>query len=154
MNTIDLSWELKKFDELSPAELYTILKLRSQVFVVEQNCVFLDMDDKDYDSFHLMGWHNHELAAYSRLLPPGKSYKQISIGRIVTSPIFRKRNVGKELLKVSINKCYELFGKEEIKIGAQLYLMDFYNSLDFIQSSDIYDEDGIDHIEMIKARLQ
>ncbi len=120
--------------------------------MVEQNCVFLDMDDKDYNSLHLMGWNNGELAAYSRLIPPGKPYKQMSIGRVVTSSAYRKMGLGKELLQVSIKKCHELFGKEEIKIGAQLYLKNFYSSFGFIQSSDIYDEDGIEHIEMIKAK--
>jgi ElaA protein len=150
MKTVNLFWELKSFEELNSFELYKILKLRSQVFVVEQNCVFLDMDDKDQYSHHLMGWNNKDLAAYSRLIAPGKVYKQMTIGRVVTSPNYRKTGAGKELITVSIKKCYELFGKEEIKIGAQLYLKKFYSSFGFIQSCDIYDEDGIEHIEMIK----
>lgn len=125
MKTINLFWELKSFEELNSFELYKILKLRSQVFVVEQNCVFLDMDDKDQYSHHLMGWNNNDLAAYSRLIAPGKVYKQMTIGRVATSPNYRKTGAGKELLTVSIKKCYKLFGKEEIKIGAQFYLKKF-----------------------------
>ena len=150
MKTINLLWELKNFEELNSFELYAILRLRSEVFVVEQNCVFLDMDEKDFYSHHLMGWRDKDLAAYSRLIAPGKIYNQMTIGRVVTSPKYRKIGIGKELLSVSIKKCYELFGEEEIKIGAQLYLKKFYSSFGFIQSSNIYDEDGIKHIEMIK----
>lgn len=149
METVNLSWQLKRFEELNSFELYTILKLRSQVFVVEQNCVFLDIDDKDLYSKHLMGWDNANLAAYCRLIAPGKVYKQM-LGRVVTCPNYRNTGVGRQLLKTSIEKCYELFGKEEIKIGAQLYLKKFYSSFGFIQCSNIYDEDGIEHIQMIK----
>jgi len=150
METLNLLWELKSFQELNSYELYTILRLRSEVFVVEQNCVFLDMDEKDLFSHHLMGWSGKDLAAYSRLLAPGKVYNQMTIGRVVTSPKYRKIGLGKELLLVSIKNCYELFGEKEIKIGAQLYLKNFYSSFGFIQSSNIYDEDGIKHIEMLK----
>jgi len=150
MKTINLFWELKSFEELNSFELYTILKLRSQVFVVEQNCIFLDMDDKDYYSHHLMGWIDKDLAAYSRLIAPGKVYTQMTIGRVVISPKYRNTGSGKELITVSIKRCYELFGKQEIKIGAQFYLKKFYSLFGFTQSSDIYDEDGIEHIEMIK----
>ena len=150
METLNLLWELKSFQELNSYELYTILRLRSEVFVVEQNCVFLDMDEKDSFSHHLMGWNGKDLAAYSRLLAPGKVYNQMTIGRVVTSPKYRKIGLGKELLSVSIKNCYELFGEKEIKIGAQLYLKNFYSSFGFIQSSNIYDEDGIKHIEMLK----
>ena len=147
---ININWQLKTFENLIPVELYAILRLRSEVFVIEQNCVFLDMDNKDQLSHHLMGWHHNELIAYTRLIAPGKVYEQMSIGRVVTSPAFRYKGIGRLLMEVSINKCYELFGSGSIKIGAQLYLKNFYGSFGFEQSGDIYDEDGIDHLHMIK----
>lgn len=145
-----ITWVIKKFNELSPIELYAILRLRSEVFVVEQNCVFLDMDNKDQSSYHLMGWNNDELIAYTRIVPPGISYEQPSIGRVVTSPAARGGGTGKLLMEESIIQSKKHFGNLPIRIGAQLYLKKFYASLGFEQSSDIYDEDGIDHIEMIR----
>jgi ElaA protein len=150
MHHLKYQWSIKPFESLTPTELYQILRLRSEVFVVEQNCVFLDMDNKDQFSVHLMGYHGDHLVASSRLIAPGKVYKEMSIGRVVSSPAFRRSGAGRELMQVSIKKCYELFGEGPIKIGAQLYLKKFYESLGFVQSGDVYDEDGIDHIEMIK----
>lgn len=146
-----LNWIIKTFDELSAHELYALLRLRSEVFVVEQNCVFLDMDNKDQFSYHVMGWDGNVLAASTRLIGPGKVYNEMSIGRVVTSPFKREHGYGRELMLYSIEKCYELFGQGPIKIGAQLYLKKFYESLGFVQLGDVYDEDGIDHIEMIKV---
>lgn len=147
---MQIRWLLKKFEELTPYELYAILQLRSEVFVVEQNCVFLDADDNDQDSYHLMGFDNKKLIAYTRLVPPGKIYEQASIGRVVTSGLVRSSGAGKELMKQSIDSIYNLFGLQPIKIGAQLYLKQFYESFGFKQVSDVYLEDGIEHIYMIK----
>ena len=143
-------WKLKKFDELTVQELYMILRLRSEVFVVEQNCVFQDMDNKDQASWHLMGFDKDQLVAYTRLIPPGISYPYTSIGRVITSQLARGTGAGKQLMEKSIEEASRLFGNVPIKIGAQLYLKEFYNTFGFEQSSDIYDEDGIDHIEMIR----
>ncbi|MBL7742156.1 MAG: GNAT family N-acetyltransferase [Chitinophagaceae bacterium] len=145
-----ITWAVKKFEELTPAELYAILRLRSEVFVVEQHCVFLDMDNKDQSCYHLMGNQDGNLVAYTRLVPPGISYKEPSIGRVVTSTSVRGSGAGKLLMKKSIEEAERLFGKVSVKIGAQFYLKKFYNSLGFEQSSEMYDEDGIDHIEMIR----
>lgn len=145
-----IHWNLKKFEELRPHELYDALQLRSEVFVVEQNCVFLDPDGKDQCSWHLLGYADNRLVAYTRLVPPGAVYAQVSIGRVVTSPSFRKFGAGKELMHQSIEAVYKIFGKQPIKIGAQLYLKDFYQSFGFEQKSDVYLEDGIEHIYMIK----
>ena len=145
-----ITWINKKFDELLPEELYAILQLRIEVFVVEQNCIFQDADDKDQPSLHLMGWREKKLVAYTRIVPPGLSYKEPSIGRVVTSPQERGKGTGHKLMQVSINKVHELYGLTDIKIGAQLYLKKFYESLGFVQSGDVYPEDGIDHIEMTK----
>lgn len=145
-----MDFVIKKFDAFTPAELYAILRLRSEVFVVEQNCVFLDMDDKDQHCWHLMAWKKNILAGYTRLVPPGISYAEPSIGRVVTSPSLRKKGIGKIIMTRSIEEINKLYGQTAIRIGAQLYLKSFYESFGFVQSSDIYDEDGIDHIEMIK----
>lgn len=148
----DIKWICKPFDTLTPHEVYAILKLRSEVFVVEQNCVFQDIDDKDRQCYHLMGCAQNDLAAYARLVPAGVSYQFISIGRIVTSPKHRSKGAGKALLNTAIEKCSELFGRQTIKIGAQLYLKKFYESFGFIQEGEVYDEDGILHIEMIRSK--
>jgi ElaA protein len=144
-----INWYCKKFDDLTPHELYAILQLRNAVFVVEQNCVFQDADNKDQHSFHLMGWKEDQLIAYTRLVPAGKAYEYPSIGRVVTSPAERRTGVGKELMAKSIRQVKELFGPVPIKIGAQLYLRNFYESFGFRCCSDVYLEDGIEHIEMI-----
>ena len=151
MHHLQYKWTTKSFENLIPIELYQILRLRSEVFVVEQNCVFLDMDNKDQFALHLMGYDGENLVSSARLFAPGKVYKEMSIGRVVSSPAFRKKGAGRELMQVAIQECYRLFGESPIKIGAQLYLKRFYESLGFIQSSDLYDEDGIDHIEMIRS---
>lgn len=145
-----VSWQLKNFDSLTTHELYNILRLRSEVFVVEQNCIFLDMDDKDQVSWHLMGWQDNELAGYTRLVPAGISFAEPSIGRVVTSPRVRGTGLGVDLMKKSIEEIKKLFGDAPIRIGAQFHLKKFYESLGFTQSSEIYDEDGIDHIEMLR----
>jgi ElaA protein len=147
---MDISWTIKKFEELTPAELYAILQLRSEVFVVEQNCVFQDMDNKDQGCYHLMGWADNKLVAYTRLIPPGAAYQLASIGRVVTSPSARATGAGRLLMQKSIDEIYSLFGQIPVKIGAQLYLKKFYSSLGFKQTSDVYLEDNIEHIEMTK----
>ena len=141
---------LKKFDELSPHELYAILQLRNEVFVVEQNCVFQDADNKDQPSYHLMMWDNDLLTGYTRLVPPGVAYEFPSIGRVVTSPKKRRSGAGKLLMEKSIEETEKLFGKTSIRLGAQVYLKKFYESFGFKQSGEVYDEDGIDHIEMTR----
>ncbi|HKO79253.1 MAG TPA: GNAT family N-acetyltransferase [Chitinophagaceae bacterium] len=145
-----MNWTLKKFEDLTPYELYAILRLRTEVFVVEQNSVFQDMDNKDQSAYHLMGWENNTLIAYTRLIPPYLSYEEPSIGRVVTSGAARGSGIGRILMEKSIEEIIRLYGKTPIKLGAQLYLKKFYESLGFMQSSDVYDEDGIDHIEMIR----
>jgi ElaA protein len=147
---MQIQWILKNFKDLSPYQLYAILQLRNEVFVVEQNCVFQDADDKDQDSYHLMGFLNNKLVAYTRLVPPGVVYPDMSIGRVITAGIVRRSGAGKELMKQSIDHCYQLFGKGPIKIGAQLYLKKFYEALGFRQISEVYLEDGIEHIYMRK----
>lgn len=151
--TTPITWTCKKMSELSPAELYAILKLRSEVFVVEQNCAYLDMDGKDLDAWHLCGWLNGELlVAYTRLLAPGVSYEEASIGRVVTHPAHRKDGYGRILMQRSIEKTCHIFKVTKIKIGAQQYLTKFYNDLGFHVTSESYMEDGIPHVEMLLSK--
>ena len=145
-----INWICKYFDDLSPAELYAIMKLRSDVFVVEQNCVYLDADGKDQLCYHLIGYNENELVAYARLLPQNVSYPYASIGRVVTSSHHRKTGAGKALMAKAIEQCAVLFGEVSIKIGAQLYLKKFYESFGFEQYGSKYDEDGIPHIPMLR----
>jgi ElaA protein len=147
-----IKWQYKKFDELTNVELYEILKIRNTVFVVEQNCVYLDTDDKDLQSWHLSGYYQNQLVAYLRILPPGLSYKEASIGRVVTHPNFRKNSFGIELMKAGIEKILEQFNKVNIKISAQCYLLNFYSNLGFIAIGETYLEDDIPHIEMIYTK--
>ena len=144
-----ITWTCKHFSELTTAELYRILRLRSEVFVVEQNCVFLDMDNKDAYCHHVMGHRGTELLGYSRIVPAGISYVESSIGRIVSSPTARGLGIGRELVEQSIRALYEIHGNGDIRIGAQLYLKEFYESFGFVQKGEIYSEDGINHIEML-----
>ncbi len=148
MSTI--AWTIKSFSELSPSALYGILKLRSEVFVVEQQCIFLDMDDKDQESRHVMGRLNDELVATCRILPPGLAYDEPSIGRVVGSPRYRGKGAGIALMENAIQETMRLYGTLPIKIGAQLYLKRFYESFGFVQCSETYMEDDIPHIKMLR----
>ena len=146
---MSLLYTLKPFADLTPFELYAILQLRNEVFAVEQNCVYPDMDDKDQFSLHLMGRNGDKLLAYTRLIPPGISYKEPSIGRVITSALIRRTGEGRILMERSIQLVKERFPGLTIRIGAQLYLKKFYSSLGFVPCSGIYLEDGIEHIEML-----
>ena len=145
-----ITWQCKHFNDLSNFELYKILQLRSEIFIVEQNCAYQDLDNKDLKAHHYSGWKNGSVVAYTRLLAKGISYEDaVSIGRVVTSQSVRGKNVGKELMKNSIEETYRLFGQVPIRISAQLYLKKFYESFSFVQQTDVYMEDGIEHISML-----
>jgi ElaA protein len=148
---MEIVWKCVSFQELNTEELYKILRLRSEVFVVEQQCIWLDCDNKDQESYHLMGWQGKELYAYTRILPAGLAYPEISIGRVATSQKARGTGIGRILMQKSLDAIESIFGKQVIKIGAQLYLQKFYESLGFAKTSEIYVEDGIDHIEMLRG---
>lgn len=140
---------VKSFSTLTPNELYALLRLRSEVFVVEQNCVFLDADNKDIYCHHLMLFDNKQLIAYARLVPPGISYQEMSVGRVVTAKDARSKGAGKQLMQLAVEYCRKIFGDGPIRIGAQYYLEKFYTEIGFTATGDLYDEDGIEHIEMI-----
>ena len=146
---MNLNWTYKSFDELSKLELYTILKLRSEVFIIEQHCNYQDVDGKDLKCHHLMAWDGDNLVAYTRIVPPDVSFAEASIGRVLTSPRYRGIGAGVTLMQKSIEKVYETYGKQPIRIGAQLYLKKFYESFGFVKDSDEYLEDEIPHIEML-----
>ena len=136
---------------MTPSALYGILRLRSDVFVVEQQCVFLDLDNLDQQAYHLEGKINDELVASARILPPGTPYQEPSIGRVVASPAWRRKGAGMALMQKAIEETLRLHGKVAIKIGAQLYLKAFYEKHGFVQSSDVYMEDAIPHIKMTRT---
>ena len=148
---MELTPVTKPFAALTPFELYTILRLRNEIFVVEQNCVFQDADNKDELCHHLMLYQHDELVAYARLVPPGVAYPEMSIGRIVSSAKVRGTGAGKKLMQVAVEQVYQLFGPGPIRIGAQLYATGFYEKFGFVATGPVYDEDGIDHIQMVKA---
>jgi ElaA protein len=145
-----ITWQLKVFNDLSNEALYALLKLRSEVFVVEQNCVFLDMDNKDQLCMHLLGWQDNQLAACARIVPPGISYMEASVGRVVTASFSRGTGLGRKLMQIALDELYKIYGRVPVRIGAQQHLQNFYASLDFDVAGLPYDEDGIMHIEMLK----
>ena len=146
---MNIQWYCKAFTDLSPHELYKIMQLRNEVFVVEQNCVFQDADNKDEGCLHFMGFINDALIAYTRLSRQGYIYKEVSIGRVVTSPQYRSKGLGKELMQRSIDACKLNFGNTSIKIGAQYHLVKFYEGFGFKIIGEKYLEDGIEHVHML-----
>jgi ElaA protein len=146
---MDYAVRVIAFEDLTLRELYDILKLRNEVFIVEQNCPYNDLDDKDLQAHHVLLVVGGKLAAYCRLLPEGVSYAEMSIGRVLTAPAFRSQNWGRMLMEKAIEACYITYKKGPIRIGAQYYLKAFYESFGFVTVSEIYDEDGIDHILML-----
>jgi ElaA protein len=145
---MSIIWKTKIFNELSTQELYQILRLRSEVFVVEQNCVYQDIDNKDQKAMHLFGILEGEIIAYSRLFKPGDYFEFSSIGRVVVAEKHRDKNFGHELIDQSIFEINNLFKVQNITISAQLYLKKFYESHGFVATSETYLEDDIPHIEM------
>ncbi len=151
-NMSEVIWQLKAFEELSTKELYEILALRTEVFVVEQNCIFQDMDFKDDVAIHILGKSSEgKLLAYSRIFDKDVYYSgYLAIGRVVTKASNRKGGLGIELLEQSIKTCYAMYGVLPIKIGAQKYLTRFYSKFGFKEIGEDYIEDGIPHCIMIK----
>ena len=143
-----LTWKLYRFEELTAGELYEMLKLRVDVFVVEQNCPYPELDNLDQQSVHLVYRENGKILAYSRLVPGEIKYGVPSIGRVIVSPDARGRGLAKELIRRSIDFIFTEWRPEEIRLQGQLYLKEFYQSFGFDPISDVYDEDGIPHLDM------
>ncbi|MFW0736715.1 GNAT family N-acetyltransferase [Flavobacterium sp. T12S277] len=148
---MELEWKIKPFEALNVNELYDVLKLRSEIFVVEQNCVYLDLDGKDKKALHLIGEYDGKTVAYVRLFDAGISFDNASIGRVVVDANYRDRKWGHDLMREAIAAIKSNFDKEAITIGAQLYLKKFYESHGFVQTSEMYLEDDIEHIEMTRG---
>lgn len=147
-NTENKKWILKPFNKLSTEELYGIMQLRAEVFVVEQNCVYQDVDGKDEKAYHLFVEMDEKTVAYSRLFKPNDYFENASIGRVVVKQSYRSLNLGHDLMKRSIEAINDIFNETQITISAQLYLKKFYESHGFMQTSETYLEDDIEHIEM------
>ena len=143
------SWQTLPFAVLSTNELYALLRLRQEVFVVEQDCIYLDLDGRDQQAIHMLCWSGTELLAYQRCLEPGLSYAESSIGRIVVAPAGRGTGLGNELVSRGIDYNLERWPTSAIRINAQAYLEAFYNRLGFAAAGDQYDEDGIPHLQML-----
>ena len=147
---MSLFFKIKPFNALSAVELYQILQLRSEVFVVEQNCVYQDIDGKDQKAIHIIGEFEGQTVAYCRIFDKGGYFDQASIGRVIVKENFRDRKWGHDLIKEAIVAIQKHYGESQITISAQLYLKKFYESHGFVKTSEEYLEDGIPHIEMKK----
>lgn len=146
MNSI--RFKIKRFNELSTQELYELLQLRSEVFVVEQDCVYQDVDGKDQKALHVLGYYEANLAAYTRIFDKGYYFDETSIGRVVVSPKYRDKKFGHDLMTVSIQAIKDHYNDTAITISAQEYLKKFYETHNFVQTSEMYLEDDIPHIQM------
>ncbi|MEI4302474.1 GNAT family N-acetyltransferase [Streptococcus suis] len=147
-----MQWEIKAFDQLSLQELYGILTLRVDVFVVEQACPYPEVDGKDPNCLHLLGTDEGELVAYLRILPAGLSYDEVSIGRVVIKPSHRGKGLGRPMMEQAIHFITNEWKERQIKIGAQAHLEKFYSSLGFEAVSEVYLEDDIPHLDMLYTK--
>lgn len=145
----ELNWVIREYDDLNIDELFEMYHLRQRVFIVEQDCAYQDCDLKDKQAFHVFAYRNKVLVGYLRILKPGVSYNEPSIGRVVVCPSSRGEGIGRILMKKGLEYTQDLFKSSDIRISAQKYLVPFYESLDFVTVGESYLEDGIPHIEML-----
>jgi ElaA protein len=150
----DVFWQWSRFGELTPEDLYEVVRLREEVFVVEQQCAYIDADGRDPQAWHLLGWSDRakgrKLVAYARIFEPGVRYTEGSIGRVVTAPEARGSGVGKTLMAEALRRLEGLAPGQPIKIAAQRRLEKFYSGLGFKTASAPYEEDGIIHVDMLR----
>ncbi|MEH1007693.1 MULTISPECIES: GNAT family N-acetyltransferase [unclassified Winogradskyella] len=146
-----ITTKISAFNELSIVELYDLLQLRSEVFVVEQDCVYQDIDGKDQKALHVLGYKNEKLVAYTRIFKPGDYFKEASIGRVVVEQKERQYKYGYTIMNASIEAIKTYYNETIIRISAQTYLKRFYNNLDFKEVGEEYLEDGIPHIAMLRS---
>ena len=144
-----IAWKFVAFDELTLRELYELLQLRTEVFTVEQNCVFQDIDGTDDQAMHLLGTQNSQLVAYARCFPAGVKFAEASIGRVVTRSLARGSGVGHLLIQQAVSSVCGLWGPQPIRIGAQARLKAYYSGHGFVDVGVPYIEDGIEHLEMV-----
>ncbi len=142
---------VKTFEELTTTELYQIMRLRNAVFVVEQNCIYQDVDNKDQKAIHIIGIKHEEVIAYARILKPGDYFDHTGIGRVVVSQPERKHGYGRLLMKATLKEIAKRFGKAPVELSGQAHLTAFYSDLGFVTSGEEYLEDGIPHIRMIRT---
>lgn len=147
---MDTRWRFARFDELTPREVHDLFRARADVFVVEQNCVFPDIDGVDPQCWHLLGYDGADLVMYCRLLPGNTKFAEPSIGRVITTSKVRGTGMGRVLMREALERALSLWPGEAIRIGAQAHLEKFYSEFGFVKCSDPYDEDGILHIEMLR----
>ncbi len=144
-----LRWEYKHFNKLTPGDLHALLALRCSVFIIEQNCPYLDPDNKDLNSYHVMGWEGNDLVAVARIVEPGISYVEVSVGRVATSSAVRGTGTGKVLMTKTMEYISAIFGEVPVRISAQSYLQKYYEAFGFKRTAkDEYLEDDIPHIQM------
>lgn len=149
----EITWKIKSFEDLHINELYEILKIRQEVFIVEQTCFYLDADGYDEKAIHIWAEKNEEIVAYCRIFEQGIKYPETSIGRVLTSPTYRNLKLGKSLMKIAINTIESRFKTKEIRISAQDYLLKFYAEFGFVATSNKYLEDDIPHTEMFRSSI-
>ena len=146
-----LRFEWARIDGLSARAFHAAIALREAVFIVEQNCVFQDADSLDLQCWHLLAWSGNDLAAYLRVVDPGAKYEEASLGRVVNAKAFRGQGVGQALMTEALKRCDATWPGQPNRIGAQQYLLKFYQGFGFEQVSETYIEDGIPHIEMLRS---
>ncbi|MFI3210179.1 MAG: GNAT family N-acetyltransferase [Peptostreptococcaceae bacterium] len=148
-----MNFKIKKFDELNTKELYEILSLRNEVFVVEQNCPYQDIDSIDFNSYHIFLEKDDQIVSYLRIMDKEVNGFFVSIGRVLVKENFRKNNIANEMIKFAMNFIFDEMNESSIKLSAQTYLLDFYKNHGFIEISSVYKEDGIDHIDMVFHKI-
>ncbi|MDY0942979.1 GNAT family N-acetyltransferase [Priestia megaterium] len=146
-----MTWCIKSFQELTNGELYEILQVRTAIFVVEQKCAYLEVDGKDKLAYHLFKKEDRKIIAYLRVLPKGISYQEASLGRIIVKQEQRGTGLGRELVARGIDFLENEWHEKTIKIQAQSRLQTFYESFDFRLISDIYSDEGLPHVDMLKT---
>lgn len=151
-----IRWQDLHHSELTVAELYALLKLRSEVFVVEQTCIYLDIDGDDLlgENRHILGWQGDTLVAYARILVSEEAVEPVTIGRVIVSPAVRGERLGYQLMERAIAGCEQRWPERAIYLGAQAHLIGFYSHFGFVTVTDVYDEDGIAHVGMAREVQQ
>jgi ElaA protein len=147
----NLSWQFLSFEALPSHQLYAVLQLRSEVFVMEQQCAYQDIDGTDHQAMHLMGLRDKRLMAYARCFPKGVKYPEASIGRVIIRSELRGTGAGHALIREALARMQACWGEQPIQISAQAHLADFYAQHGFVVQGDVYDEDGIPHIAMLRT---
>lgn len=146
---MDYHWQISEFPELNAAQLYAALRLREQVFILEQACLYPDLDNRDQSAVHLLGWRDGEVVAYLRCLAPGSQHSESVLGRVVVCPLQRHARLGSELVRRGIDHNLSRWPAYNIRIHAQAHLQGFYTELGFVAEGELFDEDGIPHIQMV-----